>query len=367
MSKVKTAGQSVVERIEGWISGYMVLGDGLALVAALWAVHTWVFHMFDATPYLCVNAATKGAGKTRLLELLSMIAQNGRRFGDMTPASLFRGLKLWNGKMSIFFDESEKLSSAAAGVMRSVMNTGYRRGQVVTRATPNGGVEDFPVFCPKSFALIGDVNSTLRDRSIVLTLERGVPAREFDWATAEGEAAAIVEAIKAMFAGVPGVGAVAPSFLSGRDKEIWSTLFGLASALGLDKAMMDRLTVVAADLAALKTAPAKRYTEADRAADEAAAQDATYGERALRDLASVIGEGEPGIFSAVAVERLKAIPTSGWRTFRGLGLNEVMLAGLVSRFGVQTKNVRMIKGKGAKAAKMLKGYSAADVRASVKA
>lgn len=355
----KTKGQVLVDKLTDWIGGYMYFTDpNVALVAALWAINTWVFKRFDAVPYLCVTAATKQAGKTRLMELLQMVSQNGRMFGAMTPAAMFRLLEAFDSNLTIYFDEAESLSSAAAGVMRTVMNTGYRRGQTIPRTLPGGKVAEFPVFSPKCFALIGDVNDTLRDRSIVLTVERGKPMRDFDRSSAEGEAKALVELIRHSFTVVPT--AAPPSFLSGRDREIWAALFGVAEALKLDKVTMDALIRAAADLTAAKTAPARRYVE--MAGSETEATDSAYAERALADLSGVLRDGEKSIFSATAVARMRELASGPWRTFRGVGLTEITLANLVSRFGVQTKNIR--GGADGKSV-VRKGYSVKDIKASL--
>lgn len=368
-----TDGQRLVTRIEEWIAGYMFLPDrGVALVAALWAINTWVFDRFDATPYLCITASTKGAGKTRLAELLSMISQTGRMFGAMTPASMFRLIEAYQSKLTIFFDEAETLSSSAAGVMRTVMNTGYRKGQTIPRTVPgaNGGsVKEFPIYCPKAFMLIGDVNDTLRDRSIVLSLTRGTPAKEFDMSTAEAEARDILADLYRL--NVPSLVAMAdqivPRFVTGRDREIWTAIFSVASALGLDKVATDRLTRTAADLTASKTAPKRHYRE--MAQDEDDAVDVTMADRAIADLVSVLRADEKHVFSGEAVERLRAIPEGPWRTVKGAGLDVTMLARLVSRFGLHPRDIKTYEGKdssGKWRQRVTKGYRAVDVRASVK-
>jgi hypothetical protein len=352
----KSSGHVVVERIAGWLSGYMYFPDPrVAMVLALWAVHTWVFKRFDATPYLCVTAATKQAGKTRLMELLRMITRNGRMFGDMTPAALFRMLGAYDGEVTTFYDEAERLSGGAAGVMRSLMNTGYRVGQMITRAKAGGGVDEFPVFAPKCFALIGDVNDTLRDRSIVITLQRGKPEREFFYSEAEGEARELVNAIAHLFVGGwPTAGH--PDFLNGRDREIWSALFGVAEACGLDREAMESLTACAADLTAAKTAPARKFTKLEGDEDEAVA--ASYGERAVRDLWSVFKADEKWILTNEVVARLRAIPSGPWRTFKGTGIDEFSLSSLVRPFGIRPRQIKVAAGKNRR------GYVRADVQAS---
>lgn len=358
---MESKGQALIGRMADWIAGYMFLPDrSVAIVLALWALNTWTFKRFDAVPYLCITAATKQAGKTRLMEILKMISANGRMFGAMTPAAYFRLMEAFDSHMTVYFDEAETLSSGAVGVMRTVMNTGYRKGQTIPRTVPGGGVTEFPVFGPKAFALIGDVNDTLRDRSIVITLERGRPDKDFDIGYAEAEAEKLVADIKALSGHTAELRTVKPEFLNGRDREIWTPLFSLAHALKLDRETMDDLTRCAADLTAMKTAERKRYSEL--AAKEDDAIDVAYGERALADLRAILRDGEKHVFSAVAVERMRALPTGPWRTFRGVGLTDIVLANLVSRYGVQTRRFRV----GGRGSEQRRGYSAADIRASVK-
>lgn len=353
----KSKGQALVERLSAWLAGYMAFTDSrIALVLALWAIHTWVSERFDATPYLSITAATKQAGKTRLLSLLSMVSRQGKMFADVTPAYLYTWLEENDGRVTIFADEAEKLSSSALGVLRSMMNTGYLAGQTVGRKMGARTV-DYPVYCPKAFAAIGDVNDTLRDRSIVITLERGKPTRDMRRVVAMGEAAAIVEDIRHVFVdGWPGP--VEVDWLTGRDREIWAAIFGVAVALKLDRETMRDLRAVSADLVAAKSAPRRRYERQD-AEDGAIA--ASYGERAVMDLRSVLRDGEPMIFSVVAVQRMKALEVGPWRAFKGEGLTEMSLASLVSPFDLGPKLGRMAKGSKARVAR---GYPARAVKAA---
>ena len=353
----KSNGQAVVERLSAWLAGYMSFTDSrLPLVLALWAVHTWCSERFDATPYLSITAATKQAGKTRLLTLLSFVCRAPKMLADSTPAYIYSCIEDHGGKVTIFADEAEKLSGSALGVLRSVMNCGYLAGQTVGRKIGKE-TKDYPVYCPKAFACIGDVNDTLRDRSIVITLERGKPAGDMRRVQAMSEAAAIVEDIRRAFPdGLPGP--VEVDFLTGRDREIWAAIFGVAQTLKLDRAMMGELRAVCADLVARKTAPRRRYEVQESESDATAA---SYGERAVSDLRAVLRDDEPMIFSARAVERMKGLEVGPWRTFKGEGLTEVSLASLVAPFDLAPKLGRMAKGR---AAQVCRGYAAKDIRAA---
>lgn len=334
-------GQALINLVEGYIRKYVTFPDaskGQSLVMALWCVHTWLYERFSTTPYLVITASTKQAGKTLCMEVLSLICRGSQMMATLRPLALVRVMEAYEGRVTLFCDEAEKLSSGAVGDLRSIFTSGYRVGgmHLVSAGT---GFKRFRTFAPKCFALIGDVMDVVRDRSIVVTLQRAKPVADFhaSHATAEQEAIAIQAGILAYFDVVPEL--VQPEFLSGREREIWAVLFSVAKALKLDAATMHTLEATCADLVGAKSAEARAYNATKES--EAQAGDVTASEAALRDLASVLKAGEKGIFSKTAIERMKAIPTSPWRTFKGEGLTQHGLAALISRFGIVNKSVRM--------------------------
>src|SRR5262249_38461403 len=61
-----------------------------AEVIALWVAHTWTFCAFDYTPYLFVFAAAKRSGKSRVLEVLELLARNAKKTESGSSAALIR-------------------------------------------------------------------------------------------------------------------------------------------------------------------------------------------------------------------------------------------------------------------------------------
>jgi len=349
------AGCALVADIESYIRSYVTLAEtSYALVIALWAVATYIWTAFDAFPYLVVTSATKRSGKTRLLELISFVASNSRLFTDISPAALYRTIDA--EKPTLLLDEAEMFSSAKSK-SRSLLNTGYRRGQTVKR---HDG--EYETYCPKAFALIGDVHDTLRDRSVVIEMRRGEAARRFVYAVAKEEGAALREMINATvslkaeeindavrkFEGL--------SFLTDRDEEIWSPLFILCRLICPDR--IDELTRAAADLSAAKTAEPRKYFEVGGEEDRAA-QEGEYALWLLHDMLRIIGD-QKQITTQKAITELREIPTSPWRRFRGDGLKDgiegaMVVAGLLSRFGVNPSTIR-IAAKNAGTGSTAKGY-----------
>lgn len=347
-------GCALIAEVESYIRSYVTLAEtSYVLVIALWLAATHVWPAFDAFPYLVVTSATKRSGKTRLLELISFVASNSRLFTDISPAALYRTIDA--EKPTLLFDEAEMFSSARSEY-RSLLNTGYRRGQTVKRRDG-----EYETYCPKAFALIGDVHDTLRDRSVVIEMRRSEAARRFVYAIAKEEGAALREMISATvslkaeeitdavrrFEGL--------AFLTDRDEEIWSPLFILCRLICRDR--IDELTRAAADISAAKTAKARRYSELGEEEDRA--QDGEYAVRLLKDLLDVIGD-QKQIPTQEAITKLRQIPTSPWRRFQGEGLKDgiegaMVVAGLLSRFGVKPSTIR-IAPKSAGLGSTAKGY-----------
>jgi hypothetical protein len=350
---VTTSSTPIVD-LESYIRSYVTLAEtSYALVIALWLAATHIWPAFDAFPYLVVTSATKRSGKTRLLELIYFVASNSRLVANISPAALYRTID--EEQPTLLIDEAEMFSSAKSEY-RSLLNTGYRRGQTVKR---HDG--DYEIYCPKAFALIGDVHDTLRDRSVVIEMKRSDAARRFVFAAAKEEGAALREKINATVSSKAEEITVALrtfeglSFLTDRDEELWSPLFVLCRLICPDR--IDELTRAAADISAAKTAKAKRYSELGEEEDKV--QEEEYAVRLLRDMVHVIGD-QKQITTQEAIAKLRQIPTSPWRRFRGDGLKDgiegaMVVAGLLSRFGVKPSTIR-IAAKDVGTGSTAKGY-----------
>jgi hypothetical protein len=195
---------ALLEAVEGFLRRYVVFQyPEQAEVCALWALHTWAFDAFDYTPYLSVFAAEKRSGKSRLLEVLSLLARNARLTSGSSSAALIRSVDEDNPP-TILLDEVDaiysKKNDAEAENTRQFLNAGFRRGAKFLRCVGQGGameVKEFPAFCPKALSGIGRcLPDTVLDRSLPVELVR--QSRE-DRAERfrEREAEAKVETIRA--------------------------------------------------------------------------------------------------------------------------------------------------------------------------
>lgn len=351
----------LISRIKNYLSGYMAFPDtSLPLTLAFWAMATHLYDSFDAFPYLVITAATKQAGKTRLSELVGFLSRNTKNAATMSPSSLFRIIQ--DAKPTVIFDEAETFSQGTAGDMRSVLNAGYRKGQTVMR-TQGFQVVEFHIYSPKVFVLIGDVYDTLRDRSIVVTLRRGEPAKRFSYDDAKDEGAALAaEFLKVLEAHKEAIEdayqAEAADYLGDRDEEIWRPLFAICRVIAPH--YLSELQRASADLSADKTQERKRFVNLSKMEDDAQADQ--YARRAVRDLLEVLN-GDNFLPSGEAVKRMRDLNLGPWRRYQGEGLTPKSLANMLSRFGLRPRPGRKQGNRKSEGAGQgtARGYYKADV------
>lgn len=360
----------MLSRIEAYLRSYLSFPDDrYFLPLSLFAVleHCWD-ECFDEVPYLSVSAMVKSAGKTRVLELLSFLAGEEKAIlvdGSVTVAALYTEIEQ---RKVILIDESERLHSPHSQ-FRPILNGGYRRGQTVLRKL-GGRNERFNIFCPKVFAHIGDLHDTLRDRCIVVQMQRtmGGDRKEYVRQIAHPEgidiAAEINEIVMGKVAeirdGYIGYHDLYPSlnFLRDRDREIWKPLFTLCQVFAPSRiAELERSAI---DIATIKTLPVRRFESLKN--EEEKVRKLEYAEHLLRDSIKVIGDREK-MPSVELVKGLRDIGTSPWRCYEGSGITEILLASMLKLFGVEPKTIR-VKPKG-EPNSTVKGYTRMELEAGL--
>lgn len=136
----------------------------------------------ETTPYLNVTSAEKQCGKTRLLEVLSLLVSKPWFTGSVSKAALVR--KLDALQPTLLLDETD---AAFAGdkeyseALRAVLNNGHSREGVASLCVGQGSTiafKDFQVFCPKAIAGIGKLPDTVADRSVPIRMKRRAPGEK---------------------------------------------------------------------------------------------------------------------------------------------------------------------------------------------
>jgi len=164
----------VYGRIIKVLDTYMDMNDKDKKIVALWIIGTYFYKDFPSFPRLFINAM-KGSGKSRLLQIIKALSWRGTVQTNLTEAVLFRNAS----ERTLLFDESESISSKEKGVMRELLNAGYKKGVEVTRMkkvkTREGEemvTESFDLYGPVGLANINGLEDVLQDRSITIILEK---------------------------------------------------------------------------------------------------------------------------------------------------------------------------------------------------
>ena len=348
-------GSELLNDLSGWYRRYIYLPDGAAAADATagWTLATWCIAWVYFAPLLILPSATKRAGKSTLLDLLSHTVCRGHltsAFGA-TGAVLFRLNEAQHP--TFLLDEAERLGGRHADRdVVNLLNQGHRRGGKVDRCKqlPNGGfdVESFDAFGFRALALIGKPWDTLLDRGIVVRLERkprGAELARFGARTVRAEGRALASRIARWAKDhAKAVGDVEgdvprPVWLSDRGCDNWSSIFAVAAVAG--GAWPDRLAVAAKDL------------------QNAIEDDGDRGERGLLDIGQIFAARKhpAAIASGELVTALNELEESDWAGEReGKGLSTQGLAALLRPFQIRPRQAR-VPGSGT----VIRGYWWADV------
>ena len=167
-------GADLLEEMVLAISRYVVLPYGGATAAALWVMHAHAHDASEVSPILAISSPEKRCGKTTLLHLLGALVPRTLPASNITAAALFRAVEKFHP--TILVDEADTFLRDNEE-LRGVLNSGHARASavVVRCAEPDWEPHAFSTWAPKAIALIGNLPSTLEDRSILLRLRRRAP------------------------------------------------------------------------------------------------------------------------------------------------------------------------------------------------
>jgi len=163
----------LIQELETFFADRAHLPKGAALVLSYFALNTWTFKLFDTVPYLLLESAVPGCGKSTVIRLLSAISRRSRKASSLTEAVMFRLIDAETPTLLV--DEAETIEgrSDRAEALRAIAHEGYKRGGQVPRCEGEGhDVRWFDVYCPKAFAAIGGLTGALLDRCLVIHIEK---------------------------------------------------------------------------------------------------------------------------------------------------------------------------------------------------
>lgn len=176
------SGPDTFERVETFLRRFVVMGEDLPALLTVWLIGTYCYTVFEYFPYLVLRSPEKRCGKSRTLDLISMLGFNAHQpTASPTEAQLFRDPRE-NGGVQIF-DEMEGMTGDKErwSAVTQVLNSGFHKGQVVTRyrkSSQGQQKETFETYVPRAIASISALETTLEDRSILLMMQRLLPGQQ---------------------------------------------------------------------------------------------------------------------------------------------------------------------------------------------
>lgn len=326
-------GAALLRDVENFISRFAVLPPGALLPTSLLAIGTHCFDVFETFPYLALLSPEKGCGKTRATEVLEQIVAEPVRAVCISEAALFRLVQ--EKKPTLILDEAEGLTGKGERVeaLRSLLNAGNRVGAQVPRCVGNSHeLRFFSVFCPKIVCAIRVCPETVKDRAIVVPMQRkksGERVERFILRRVRPEGARLRERIHAFAqAGREAIKQAYEKldvdFLTDRELENFEPLLAILAVT--DPSRLLELRQSAELLAAAKTD---------------AAQEDSLTLRLLADIRTVWAESEPKIFSAELLERLKHVEDGPWASDERFDARK--LSRFLRPFGVTPQTIQIGK------------------------
>lgn len=307
---------------------------------ALWIVHTWVFDRFDTTPRLAVLSPELGSGKTRLLEVVELLAREPMLAANVSVAVLFRLAA--DRQPSVLLDEADAIWSPKKGGaegaedMRALLNAGYRRGSSVWRMVGQGAkmvATQFPVFTPVALAAIGDLPDTIQSRSIVVRMRRRRPderveqmrARDSRAETADLRARLDEWSQSAAAVGLADARPNLPHGIADRLADVWEPMIAIGDAAGIIWGRLARNAAI--ELSRTQTG------------------EGSLGVRLLGDIRTAFEiEGGDRITSARLCRVLAEMAEAPWGDLFGRAIDQRTLARRLRPWQVVSKTIRLDDG-----------------------
>jgi putative DNA primase/helicase len=150
---------------------FAILPEYADTALALWVTFTWCIDSMGVAPILAISSPEKQCGKTTLLNLVTRLVANPLPTSNISAASLFRAVEMW--QPTLLIDEADTFIRNS-DELRGILNSGHGRASafVIRAVGDTHEPRQFSTWAAKAIALIGKLPETLHDRSIVIELRR---------------------------------------------------------------------------------------------------------------------------------------------------------------------------------------------------
>ncbi len=333
-------GAELLAELQRVLESFVALPPQAAAMLALWIVHTYVTDVADHSPYILVTSPVRACGKTTLLEMLLHLAHDAQMSGGYTAAALYRRIARSPGSAMLLDELDTRLRGDGGEAIRGVLNTGFQRNGKVTICVGDEHEDrDFPTYCAKVLAGIGNVWDTVASRSIPVRMARASKdelrgLRRIRGDRIHGELGPLRRRLLRWTNDVRDLLREAdpdmPEALGARESDVWRPLFAIAETAGGHWPAVSHRAAIALH----------------RGGDE----ETDVGLLLLADLRDMLGDGN-AIFTERILAELVQTDDRPWSEYRhDKPITARGVANLLGRFGVKSGTVRIQAATG-------KGYS----------
>ena len=328
-------GGKILDSVLAYLRRFVVYPSEHAAVAhTLWIAHTHRMDCWESTPRLAALSPEPGSGKSRLLEITETLVPNPVQAVNVSPAFMFRRVSHPDGPPTILFDEVDAIFGPKARdneELRAFINAGHRRGAIFGRCVMVPGkaprLEELPAYCAMAVAGLGDLPDTILSRSIIIKMRKRSPAEPVEPYRLRLHAKAgnaLRDLVSLWIGNIQSFGdpwPTLPESIVDRNADLWEGLIAIADQAGGD--WPERARVSAVSLVS-----------------DSIRDGGSLGIRLLGDLRTVFGDRD-AMPTTIILEELCKMDEAPWSDLRGKALNARGLAGLLRRYGVHRKQIRI--------------------------
>ena len=165
------------------VNRFMMLPDHADTAVATWVAFSYVFDAVNISPNLAIQSPVSGCGKSTLMEWLGEVVNRPLCASNISVSVAFRAIDQF--QPTFLLDEAETFITRQNDELRGILNSGHKRsGAFVLRSVGDSAegftCEQYSTWCPKAFALIKDLPTTLQNRSIVIPLRKMLAAESVE-------------------------------------------------------------------------------------------------------------------------------------------------------------------------------------------
>jgi len=166
------------ESVFEFVEDHLVLDDdNEKRIIVLWILASYKQHIFDTAPYLQFLGSIE-SGKTRALEVLSMLCYRAVNLISISPSALCRIIERFSP--TVLLDQAEQkfnLKSERGCELYDIFMSGYKKGQqyIVADRNDDTNIISRDVFGFKAVASTKVFDEAFTSRSIVFHMRQGSP------------------------------------------------------------------------------------------------------------------------------------------------------------------------------------------------